>query len=170
MKARAEASERLSGEIIASMTSGLLVVDEGGNVRTLNPAAPRCSACRTADWKGPFREVLAGAGSLVAVIDECLATGKADRPAAVPLEAAPGGASHLGVTVSPIRDEPGQTHGAICLFTDLTRGHGARGAAAAEGQPGAARRADRRHRARVPQRAGDDPRLRPAARPRAAAA
>jgi len=38
-KARAEASERVSGEIIASMTSGLLVVDEEGRVRTLNPAA-----------------------------------------------------------------------------------------------------------------------------------
>jgi hypothetical protein len=34
MKARAEASERLSGEIIASMTSGLLVVDQDGRVRT----------------------------------------------------------------------------------------------------------------------------------------
>ena len=41
MKARAEASERLSSEIIASMTSGLLVVGEGGHVRTLNPAGRR---------------------------------------------------------------------------------------------------------------------------------
>src|SRR5213592_2742834 len=41
MAARAEASERLSGEIIASMTSGLLVVDEAGMVRTINPAALR---------------------------------------------------------------------------------------------------------------------------------
>src|SRR6266536_3883994 len=38
MKARAEASERLSGEIISSMTSGLLVVNQEGAVRTLNPA------------------------------------------------------------------------------------------------------------------------------------
>ena len=30
------------------------------------------------------------------------------------------GASHLGVTVSPIRDESGHEHGAICLFTDLS--------------------------------------------------
>ena len=119
MKARAEASERLSGEIIASMTSGLLVVDDGGNVRTLNPAALKMLGMPAADWKGPFREILSGAGSLVAVIDECLATGKAIVRRSVPLEG-PGGASHLGVTVSPIRDEQGQTHGAICLFTDLT--------------------------------------------------
>ena len=41
MKARAEASERLSSEIIASMTSGLLVVGEDRQVRTLNPAGQR---------------------------------------------------------------------------------------------------------------------------------
>ena len=38
MKSRAEASERLSSEIVASLTSGLLVVDREGIVRTLNPA------------------------------------------------------------------------------------------------------------------------------------
>ena len=30
------------------------------------------------------------------------------------------GATHLGVTVSPLFDERGELHGAICLFTDLT--------------------------------------------------
>ena len=30
------------------------------------------------------------------------------------------GPSHLGITVSPIRDESGHEHGAICLFTDLS--------------------------------------------------
>src|SRR5262245_46113629 len=36
--ARAEASERLSGEIIASLTAGLLVVDLERHIRILNPA------------------------------------------------------------------------------------------------------------------------------------
>jgi signal transduction histidine kinase len=31
-----------------------------------------------------------------------------------------GGATHLGVTVSPIREEGRAAHGAICLFTDLS--------------------------------------------------
>jgi signal transduction histidine kinase len=30
------------------------------------------------------------------------------------------GASHLGVTVSPLFDAKGELHGAVCLFTDLT--------------------------------------------------
>lgn len=38
---RAEASERLSGEIISSLTSGLLVVGLDGAVRIMNPAARR---------------------------------------------------------------------------------------------------------------------------------
>ena len=39
--ARAEASERLSGEIISSLTAGLLVVDLEGSIRILNPAGRR---------------------------------------------------------------------------------------------------------------------------------
>src|SRR3954469_6780762 len=39
--ARADASERLSGEIISSLTAGLLVVGLGGDVRILNPAGLR---------------------------------------------------------------------------------------------------------------------------------
>jgi PAS domain S-box-containing protein len=119
MKARAEASERLSGEIIASMTSGLLVVDEVGRVRTLNPAALKMLGMEPGQWEGPFREVLTGAQALADVLDECLRTGKAIVRRAVPMTGA-GGASHLGVTVSPIKEESGGSHGAICLFTDLT--------------------------------------------------
>ena len=119
MKARAEASERLSGEIIASMTSGLLVVDQDGRVRTLNPAALRMLGMPAAVWDGPFREVLAGADKLADVVDECLRSGKAVVRRTVSMTGV-GRASHLGVTVSPIREEGGGTHGAICLFTDLT--------------------------------------------------
>jgi PAS domain S-box-containing protein len=119
MKARAEASERVSGEIIASMTSGLLVVDGEGRVRTLNPAALKMLGMPAAQWDGPFREVLSGAEALAGVVDECLRTGKAIVRRAVPMTGA-GRASHLGVTVSPIREEGGGAHGAICLFTDLT--------------------------------------------------
>src|SRR5436190_10441817 len=41
MSARAEASERLSGEIISSLTAGLLVVGLKGEVRIVNPAGRR---------------------------------------------------------------------------------------------------------------------------------
>jgi hypothetical protein len=39
---RAEASERLSGEIISGLSAGLLVVGLKGEIRILNPAGRRC--------------------------------------------------------------------------------------------------------------------------------
>ena len=119
MKARAEASERLSSEIIASMTSGLLVVNQDGAVRTLNPAAARLLGI-TAEAGVNFREMLHRATPLVAVVDECLTSGRAIVRRSVQLERPSGGTAHLGVTVSPIRDDHGEAHGAICLFTDLS--------------------------------------------------
>jgi two-component system sensor histidine kinase HydH len=119
MKARAEASERLSSEIVASLTSGLLVVDRDGIVRTLNPAGRQMLSLSEADTQGTFREVLRNAGPLADVLDECLRTSKPVVRRAVPLVG--GAASHLGLTVSPIREGSSpETHGVICLFTDLS--------------------------------------------------
>jgi len=121
MKARAEASERLSGEIIASMASGLLVAGQDGGVRTLNPAGRRMLGLADAEADGPYRDVLRGAGPLAGVIEECLAKGQPIvRRTLQMTPTAPGGASHLGVTASPVVDERGEQHGAICLFTDLS--------------------------------------------------
>ncbi len=121
MKARAEASERLSSEIIASLTSGLLVVNEEGTVRTMNPAGRRLLGMPEADWNGPYREVLAGAAPLGDVIDECLSSARPIVRRSIPMPAQTGTASHLGVSVSPIRDAGGTSRGAICLFTDLSQ-------------------------------------------------
>ena len=118
MKARAEASERLSDEIVASLTSGLLVVDFGEVVRTLNPAGRRMLGLPESDWGGPYREVLREVPELATLIDECLAQAQPVVRRTVRLEG-PERATHLGVTVSPIRDESGRAYGAICLFADL---------------------------------------------------
>lgn len=119
MKDRAEASERLSEEIIASMTSGLLVVGGDRHVRTLNPAGLKLLSLPEADWSGEFRDVLSGAAPLADVINECLETSRPVVRRTVTLRGTTA-ASHLGVTVSPIRDPAGHAHGAICLFSDLS--------------------------------------------------
>ncbi len=122
MKARAEASERLSGEIVASLTSGLLVVDREGIVRTLNPAGQRMLGLPPGSWEGPYRQVLQSVAPLASVLEECLTTAQPVVRRAVPIAGmTSGAASHLGLTVSPIRDESDSTaHGVICLFTDLS--------------------------------------------------
>ena len=116
--ARADASERLNGEIISSLTAGLVMVDLNGNVRILNPAGRRMlDLPEGAAWQPyvrPTREQ-----PLIDVIDESLKSGAAIVRRGVTLPDNGHGVTHLGVTVSPLfeRDQP---HGAICLFTDLT--------------------------------------------------
>lgn len=128
MKARAEASERLSEEIIASITSGLLVVTGERRVRTLNPAGRRILGVpdlpeaqdRTEAVEPLMSDVLRTAASLSAVVEECLSTGRPILRRAVQMGHPAGAAVHLGVTVSPIADGEGGAQGAICLFTDLS--------------------------------------------------
>lgn len=125
--ARADASERLSEEIIASLTSGLLVVDLSGAVRTLNPAGRRMLELPES-LTGDNGEGDAGGepymrtpreAPLMTVVDECLKNGEAIVRRTVNLPGV-GRGVHLGVSVSPISDGQGRLHGAICLFTDLT--------------------------------------------------
>jgi signal transduction histidine kinase len=120
--ARAEESERLSSEIIASMTSGLLVVTAAGGIRTLNPAGRRLLRLR-GPQPASYRELLASAGKLADAIDECLETGEPIIRRTIDLRTAgvqQPEVTHLGVTVSPIGSSTGDLQGAICLFTDLT--------------------------------------------------
>ncbi|HKB11989.1 MAG TPA: ATP-binding protein [Vicinamibacterales bacterium] len=128
--ARAEASERLSGEIISSLTAGLLVVGLDREIRILNPAGRRMldlpdSAAELAQRSAARRGAAADRRQtrekpLLDVIDECLTTRTAVLRRAVELPDTGHGVAHLGVTVSPLSDQDGRLHGAICLFTDLT--------------------------------------------------
>ena len=122
--ARAEASERLSGEIIASLASGLLVVGVDGEVRIMNPSGERLLGLSNSGPGGSLRGLLgSGAPALAAVIDESLATRCpiVRRTVALRQSGTSGaGASHLGVSVSSMFDGSGAFQGVICLFTDLT--------------------------------------------------
>ncbi len=117
--ARAEASERMSGEIISSLTAGLLVVGLDNRVRIINPAGRRMLRVPEAASFDDYRQLL-GEPALSAVIDECLQTRVAIARRRVALPEGREGTTHLGVTVSPLFDDEEHLHGAICLFTDLT--------------------------------------------------
>ncbi|MGE3707454.1 MAG: nitrogen regulation protein NR(II) [Vicinamibacterales bacterium] len=123
--ARAEASERMAGEIITSLSAGLLVVSRDESVRILNPAGRRMLRVPDGASLESYRTLLKEP-VLSELIDECFRTGGAILRRSVTLSdvppASPGmpGVSHMGVTVSPMADERGDIHGAICLFTDLT--------------------------------------------------
>lgn len=117
--ARAAASERLSGEIVESLTSGLLVAGIDGDVRILNPAGARLLGVPEAPAGQNYRTFLADAGALTALIDECIRTRQPIIRRTVRLRELQT-PIHVGVTTSPLFDEKGEIHGAICLFTDLS--------------------------------------------------
>src|SRR6266540_3457285 len=69
--ARAEASERLSGEIISSLTAGLVVVGLSGDIRILNRAGRRMLDLPDTASPDECQQSLNDL-ALTAVIDECL--------------------------------------------------------------------------------------------------
>jgi PAS domain S-box-containing protein len=120
MAARAEASEQLSGQIVASLTAGLVVTDLEGGVRILNPSSRRLLGLGEKAATGTFREVLGPRSPLTEVIEECLRERQPIVRRAVELADPRTRVTHLGVTVSPLVSDSGQPGGVICLFTDLS--------------------------------------------------
>lgn len=119
MAARAEASERLAGQIVEGLTSGMVVVDRDGAVQTLNPAARRILGLDADVGTGLVRDVLHPVPALADVIGEALRTTAPIVRRTVTLEGGPR-PSHLGVTVSHITGADGEMQAVVCLFTDLT--------------------------------------------------
>jgi signal transduction histidine kinase len=121
MALRAETSERVSEEIIANLTAGLLMVNQDGTVQIINPVGRRLLGIGDGPHEGlPCRQVLAGAETLAALIEECLHTRRPIIRRAVDIAPGKADALHIGLTVSPLRAELAVPHGVICLFTDLT--------------------------------------------------
>jgi len=114
---RADASERLSTQIVNNLSAGLLVVDRQGQVQILNAAGRRMLGVDAAATWAHYTALPGAAVPLAGVIDECLATGEAIVRRALEMPQA-GAVTHVGVTVSPLGAV--STGGVICLFSDLT--------------------------------------------------
>ena len=118
MSVRAEASEQLSGQIVASLTAGLLVVGRGGLVEILNPAGHRLLNVTSKAVGTDYRALLGAVPPLVEIISQGLATGRQvprrvlPMPSTLPV-------THLGISVSPLGSKE-HSRGVICLFSDLT--------------------------------------------------
>jgi signal transduction histidine kinase len=144
MTARAAASEQLSGDIVESLTAGLLVVDRSGRIEIFNGAGRAMIDVKSDPVGSDYRKVLKAFPPVVELIGECLSTARPIVRRTVQVERA-GTVVHLGVTVSPLGkplphlDAADQIEsaapvaaaddrdagrdaapGVICLFSDLT--------------------------------------------------
>ncbi len=120
MAARAEASERLSGQIVASLTAGLIVTDLDGRVQIVNPSSRRLLGLGDGVLETSVSTMLGASSPLTAVIEECLRDRQPIVRRALELADSRTAVTHLGVTVSPLVSETGTSSGVICLFTDLS--------------------------------------------------
>src|SRR5215831_3205454 len=121
MALRAETSERVSEEIIANLTAGLLMVNQDGIVQIVNPVGRRLLGIGDGPHEGrQYRQVLSKAATVADLIEECLITRKPIIRRAVDIAPGEADALHIGLTVSPLRAELPVPHGVICLFSDLT--------------------------------------------------
>src|SRR5438105_879531 len=120
MTARAEASERLSGEIVESLTAGLLVAGSDQKIRILNPAARRMLNVDEHAVAKDYRDVLREFMPLASTIEECLRTARPIVRRTLEIQSKDRQVTHVGVSVSPLSDGHSALHGVICLFTDLT--------------------------------------------------
>ena len=120
MAQRAEASERLADQIIENLSAGLLMVSDDGSVLIANPVGRRLLGLGEGPHEGrAYRELLAHAEPVAALIQDCLRTGKPILRRALELPSGQAAATHLGLTASALHGD-GAAHGVICLFTDLT--------------------------------------------------
>jgi PAS domain S-box-containing protein len=115
--ARAEASERLSNQIITGVGAGLIVVTRQGLVQIVNPAARRILSLEGDADGQPIERLLTHVVPLAQAITETLRSGVPVARRQLRLDGRP---SHLGVSVSPLAGTDGQLQAAVCLFTDLT--------------------------------------------------
>jgi signal transduction histidine kinase len=122
LEARAEASERLSEELVAGIGSGLMLVGHDGIVRLVNPAGRRLLRLDVAGQAaGQYEQLLAAVPLLAAAVGECLSEQRPIVRRTIDVrEAALAGVTHLGVTVSPVFSTTQGLQAVVCVFSDLT--------------------------------------------------
>ncbi len=120
-QARADASERLSADIVSGLTSGLLVISADETVSIINPAAIRLLGDHVQP-DTPFRDVVRKVPALALVIAEAFRDQQAVARRVIEVDNVDLGspATHLGVTISPIVGATGEFRGIICLLNDLS--------------------------------------------------
>jgi PAS domain S-box-containing protein len=120
-KARADETEALATDIVRSMTTGLVSLDERGRILMANPATEKIFVQPAAELAGRvFAEVFPGSEPLTAWVEGALSRGEFALRRRVEYRRSAGESIHLGVSVIPLRSGAGAVRGALCLFADLT--------------------------------------------------
>jgi len=104
--------------LLASLSSGVLVLDASGRVAALNPAGEMILGLPAGEILGMrVGEIFGGSPGFAALLDEAARLGRGRAREVVSHRLPSGRSVHLGVTTA---GPPGGGSGALCLFSDLT--------------------------------------------------
>ncbi len=119
-KVRADESQALATDIIRSMNTGLVSLDESGDVVLVNPAAEKIFGveARLLEKKS-FVHAFPGSRELAESVEEALSKGEQAPRRRVEYRLASGNTIHLGASVLPL-GSTGHVRGALCLLADLS--------------------------------------------------
>ena len=120
-KTRADESQALATDIIRSMNTGLVSLDDGGHVVLVNPAAERIFGVDAPSLAGKsFSQAFPGSEVLADWAGSAVSQGPQALRRLVNYRRPSGDTIHLGASVLPLRSAEGQIRGVLCLFADLT--------------------------------------------------
>lgn len=120
-KARADEVQQLNQDLIGSISSGLLLIDQTGAIRLFNSAAESILQISREDvLSKPYREIIAPVSEdFKDDIDRCFREKIHINRAELEIKRA-NWLRYLGASIMPLRDRLNRFAGVFCLFTDIT--------------------------------------------------
>ncbi len=120
-KARADEVQQLNQDLIGSISSGLLLIDQSGVIRVFNFAAESILQIPRVDvLSHPYAEIMSPVSvDFMQDIDRCFREQIHINRAELEVKR-PNGTRYLGASIMPLRDRVNQFAGVFCLFSDIT--------------------------------------------------
>ncbi len=121
-KARADDVERLNQDLLRSIGSGLILIDQSGKIRVFNHAAEQIlELSRLAVLNQAYESIVSKySPALLKDIQDCFAQGNHIVRAEMELQTARGNSRFLSASVMPLKDRQQQFSGVFCIFSDIT--------------------------------------------------
>ncbi|HSE39788.1 MAG TPA: ATP-binding protein [Acidobacteriota bacterium] len=121
-KARADDVARLNQDLIRSISSGLILVDQNGRINVFNEAAESIFKISSKDvLSRSYREVLQNLSpAFKADVDRCLNERTNINRVELEIHTQNAELRYLGASIMPLQDREQKFAGVICIFTDIT--------------------------------------------------
>jgi PAS domain S-box-containing protein len=121
-KARADDVEHLNQDLLRSIGSGLILIDQSGKIRVFNHAAESIlEASRLTAIKQPYDAVIPKYSSqLLKDIRDCFDQKNHIMRAEMEIRTAKGNPRFLSASIMPLQDRQQKFSGVFCIFSDIT--------------------------------------------------